>query len=85
MSDTHRTAMVVKLTLSVTPEQAKALVQFCRKEAKDAYLTHCQRRESDGIRSLFDADLQESHAKEARLAIEWQYLADDIKEQSKAK
>ncbi len=84
MSDTHRTAMVVKLTLSVTEKQAMQLEQFCRREAKDAYLTHCKRRESDGIQSLFDADLQENQAKEARLAIEWQYLADDIKEQSQA-
>ena len=84
MSDKNRAAMVVKLTLNVTPEQAKALVQFCRREANDAYLTHCKKRENDGIRSLFDADLQENQAREARLAIEWQYLADDIKEQSQA-
>ena len=84
MSDTNRAAMVVKLTLSVTEKQAMQLEQFCCKEAKDAYTTHCRRREADGIRSLFDADLQENQAQEARLAIEWQYLADDIKEQSQA-
>ena len=82
MSDTNRAAMVVKLTLSVTPEQAAALVCYCTKEANDAYITHCKKRENDGIQSLFDADLQASQAKEARLAIEWHYLAADIKEQS---
>ena len=36
MSDTNRAAMVVKLTLSVTPEQAAALVCYCTKEANNA-------------------------------------------------
>lgn len=76
--------MVVKLTLSVTEKQAMQLEQFCRKEAKDAYNTHCRRREADGIQSLFDADLQASQAREAELAASWYRLAETVKEQSKS-
>ena len=74
--------MVVKLQLSVTPEQAKTLAQFCSKEAKDAYYNHCAQRQADGVESLFDAGLQEARQAEAQLAIDWYNLAQSIVKQT---
>ena len=72
----------MKMILEISEAQAKALVQFCNNEAKDSYTTHCKKRENDGIRSLFDADLQEAQQAEAQLAIDWYNLAQSIVKQA---
>ena len=72
----------MQMVITLTATQAKRLIQYCEKEAKDAYFNHCARRQADGIESLFDADLQESQAREAQLAIDWHELGESIKKQN---
>ena len=72
----------MKIVITLTEAQAKRLIQYCEKEAKDAYFNHCARRQADGIESLFDAELQESQKAEAQLAIDWYNLAQSIVKQT---
>ncbi len=72
----------MKMILEVSESQAKALTQFCTREAKDAYYNHCAKRQADGVESLFSADLQEAQQAEAQLAIDWYNLAQSIVKQA---